>query len=361
MRGRSIQQSSLIILFLIVALLWAGGAVAKGGLNCPCTNCTYAQGRAQSTYVFQVDFNATAAGRTAYDNAEAAAMKEADGSAVTAMMAAWKNPPSCPQPCIATPFWGFTHGPPFAGGTGGNGIARSLWKISYTCIKIPVLIMAAGATPPQTPSAAAAPPCVGCTVQTQPTPCTSPGGSGCPYSQPQSCTGPNCGSSCAPGTSGCPYAPPQACTGPECSGATSCRGPDGDARIGQLRSDLAAGAPEGQRLLSDYQLEIAGVPVGPGVHLPDLTSFITQVDAASSRLVSLLQTQAQRVDQLNALDAQMPCSASGGPPPQSGPAPFVPGAFGFGFSVGGHGGEDHGGSGEFHGSRGGSDSGQHRP
>ena len=354
MRMYSIQKISFFILILGAALVWTGEALAKARLlNCPCTNCSYTNGRAQSTYVYPVDFNATVAGRAAYDNAEAAAMKAADQAAVAAMAAAFKNAPSCPQPCMATPFWNFTHGPPFAGGTGGNGIARSLWKITYTCVKIPILFVTA-ATAPQPPGAAAVtPPCVGCTVETPPTPCTSPGSPGCPYSQPQSCTGPNCGG-CTPGTMGCPYAPPQACTGPNCPGATSCRGPDGDMRVVQLRSDLAAAAPEGQRLLSDYQLQLAGFPFGSAPL--SLVSAMGQIDATSTQLVSTLQTQAQHVDELNQLDLTVPCSA-GVPPPQTGPGvpPFLPGAFGFGFTFGGHGGGDHGGDDR---SRGGSDSGR---
>ena len=172
--------------------------------------------------------------------------------------------------------------------------------------------------------------------------CTA-GTPGCPYSEPQSCT---------PGTAGCPYSPPQACTGPSCTGGT-CRGPDGDQRIIQITSDLRAALPGNQQILSEYQALVADV-TRPGSN----SGADARLNDLSGAFTAALTTQSQRINELNGLTSMMPCTA-GGPPPQGGGSsvPVVP--FGFGFSVGGHGGSDHGGSDS--GSHGGSDSGSRRP
>ena len=119
MGAHSIQRSGLFFLFLMVALAWAGEArSAAKALNCTCINCTYAQGRTQTTYTYDANFNASPAGRAAYNAAESAAMAAADAAAVAAMAAASKGAPNCPQPCWAMPLWGLTHGKPFAGEIG---------------------------------------------------------------------------------------------------------------------------------------------------------------------------------------------------------------------------------------------------
>ena len=121
------------IAFALTWLAAAGGIANAAGLKCECTNCTYKNGRAQANYSFNPDFNSTAAGRQQYNAAERAAMNEADQAAVNAIAAVMAALPSCPDPCDPQAAWDSSHGPPFAGGTGGNGIARSLWKVTYSC------------------------------------------------------------------------------------------------------------------------------------------------------------------------------------------------------------------------------------
>jgi hypothetical protein len=121
---------------IALALIWlaaAGGVANAAGLKCECSNCTYKSGRTQANYNFDPNFNSTAAGRQQYNAAERAAMNEADKAADDAIAAAMAALPSCPDPCEPQPIWDSSHGPPFAGGTGGNGIARSLWKVTYSC------------------------------------------------------------------------------------------------------------------------------------------------------------------------------------------------------------------------------------
>ena len=310
-------------------------AAGKQRLKCECINCTYTQGRVQSTYVYPVDFNSNPAGRAAYNAAESAAMKEADQAAVAAAAAALNNAPACPQTCERRPFWQVTHGPPFAGGTGGNGIARSLWKVTYSCVKPAVLVMVP--SQPQT-APQPEPPCVVCAVSATPLP-------------PQACTGPNCG-----------------------SGGAACRGPDGDARILQLTSDLRTSLPGNQQLLSDFDRAEAGIVGGDYRYRSvdiDHYAMVEHLTDASRQLVSALSVQGQRIAELNGLTSLMPCTA-GGPPPAPPPqptgsaVPALPGGFSFGFGVGGgheeRGGEDRGrGGGEDRGSRGGTSGGTGGP
>jgi hypothetical protein len=128
---------------IAVAFIWlaaAGGVTNAAGLKCECTNCAYKSGRAQANYNFDPNFNSTAAGRQQYNAAERAAMGEADQAAVNAIAAVMAGAlPSCSDPCEPEPIWDSSNGPPFAGGTGGNGIARSLWKVTYSCT--PKLVM----------------------------------------------------------------------------------------------------------------------------------------------------------------------------------------------------------------------------
>ena len=330
MRPRNIQRSLFILFALLVAVFSAGSAAAaaKQRLKCECINCTYAQGRAQTTYVFDVNFNATLAGRQAYNAAESAAMKAADQAAIAAGAAALNGAPSCPGTCENPPFWQVTHGPPFAGGTGGNGIARSRWKVTYSCVKPAVLVEV-----PQTPQTApppAQPPCILCNVSTTPMVCTS-GAPDCPYSQLQDCTASN----------GCPYAQ-QVCTGPGCTGGSSCRGPDNDQRIIQLTSDLRASLPGNQTLLSNYTGLFGAISAGG----PGSGSLVSQLSDTSAQLMSALTMQDQRISVLNALTPLPPCEA-GGPPPQGGGGPpsvvpIIPFQFGIGVGGGGRG-EDRGG------------------
>lgn len=120
---------------ITLALTWLAATGANAaGLNCKCENCTYKNGRTQAAYAYNPNFNATLAGRQAYNGAEQAAMNQADQAAIAAIAAAMNGLPSCPDPCDPEPVWDSSHGPPFAGGTGGNGIARSLWKVTYSCL-----------------------------------------------------------------------------------------------------------------------------------------------------------------------------------------------------------------------------------
>jgi len=331
MRADKIHRWLFLSLLIAFSLVSAGSALAKTRLKCECINCTYAQGRAQTTYVYPVDFNATLAGRQAYNAAESAAMKEADQAAIAAAAAALNNAPSCPETCERRPFWQTTHGPPFAGGTGGNGIARSRWKVTYSCVKPAVLVMVPAqpqtATPPE-------PPCIVCTISTTPLVCTA-GAPDCPYSQLQACTA----------SGGCPYSPPQACTGPNCTSGASCRGPDGDSRVIQLTSDLHSSLPGNQRLLSDYTGLLGTLSAGGAGN----GNLIAQLSDTSAQLMSALTIQGQRIGELNFLTPLMPCTAGGSPPsspPPGSPAvvPIVP--FGFGFGIGGdheeRGGEERG-------------------
>jgi hypothetical protein len=191
-----------------------------------------------------------------------------------------------------------------------------------------------------------------------PTPCTTPGSNGCPYSQPQSCTGPDCGTCTTPGSNGCPYSQPQSCTGPSCTAAASCRGPNEEAQILQIRADMSGDAPKSQKLLSDYQeLMVKSGLINFVYDFPLSDQWMSNLDIASEQLVPTLQKQAQRVEQLNILDSLWPCGAGASPGPTAQPSfgtpfIFVPGGGGFirgggGFDTGGGhvGGSDSGGRG----------------
>jgi hypothetical protein len=128
--------SRLAAAAVVSALAIASASHADAaGLKCECTNCAYKNGRAQDTYRYDPNFNNSAAGRQQYNDAEHSAMTEADLAAANAINAAKAAAPSCPDPCDPQPAWDSSHGPPFAGGTGGSGIARSLWKVTYSCFK----------------------------------------------------------------------------------------------------------------------------------------------------------------------------------------------------------------------------------
>lgn len=134
MKGQFLLRVGAATLFWMLAIAFTSSAFAAG-LKCVCTNCTYQSGRTEVPYTFDPNFNSTPAGRAQYNAAEAAAMKEADQAAVDAIAAAMAAAPSCPDPCTPQPAWDSSHGPPFAGGTNGGGLARSLWKVTYSCFK----------------------------------------------------------------------------------------------------------------------------------------------------------------------------------------------------------------------------------
>ncbi len=62
-------------------------------------------------------------------------MKAADLDAAGEIDATMATRSSCPDPCDPEAAWDSSHGPPFASGTGGSAIARSLWKVTYSCFK----------------------------------------------------------------------------------------------------------------------------------------------------------------------------------------------------------------------------------
>jgi len=178
MRGQFLLRVGAAALFLTLAIALANSAVAAG-LKCVCTNCTYQSGRTEVPYTFDPNFNSTAAGRAQYDAAEKAAMNQADQAAVDAIAAAMASAPICPDPCNPQPAWDSSHGPPFAGGTGGSGLARSLWKVTYSCFKKVVV-------PPPAPPPAAPPPSnggVNVVPGGQPIPPKPPGATTCPNCQ----------------------------------------------------------------------------------------------------------------------------------------------------------------------------------
>ena len=136
MRGQFLLRVGAATLFWTLAIAFTSSAFAAG-LKCVCTNCTYQSGRTEVPYTYDPNFNSTPAGRAQYNAAEAAAMKEADeeaGGAISEILLGGALP-SCPAPCDPDSTWDSSHGPPFAGGTGGSGIARSLWKVTYSCFK----------------------------------------------------------------------------------------------------------------------------------------------------------------------------------------------------------------------------------
>lgn len=134
MRGQFLLRLGAVALFSMLAYASMSSAVAAG-LKCVCTNCKYQSGRTEVPYSFDPNFNGTAAGRAQYDAAERTAMNEADQAAVDAIAAAMAALPSCPDPCEPQAAWDSSHGPPFAGGTNGAGLARSVWKVTYSCFR----------------------------------------------------------------------------------------------------------------------------------------------------------------------------------------------------------------------------------
>ena len=134
MRGQFLLRVGAVALFWTLALAFTGSAFAAG-LKCVCTNCKYQNGRTEVPYSFDPNFNSTVAGRQQYNAAEQAAMNEADQAAVDAIAAAMTALPSCPDPCEPQAAWDSSHGPPFAGGTNGAGLARSVWKVTYSCFR----------------------------------------------------------------------------------------------------------------------------------------------------------------------------------------------------------------------------------
>ncbi|MGN6516074.1 MAG: hypothetical protein ACTHLR_09570 [Rhizomicrobium sp.] len=104
-------------------------------LTCPCDggpHCRLEHGREQSNYAY----DPTNMG-AAYDAIEQNAMQQADAQALAKANAAMAADAGmrCANPCDPAPELSVLHGPPFAGGMNGNGMARSLWEVHYVCKK----------------------------------------------------------------------------------------------------------------------------------------------------------------------------------------------------------------------------------
>ncbi len=89
----------------------------------------------RGTLRFRSEIQRDRGGAPAIQRRRAGSMKAADLDAVGEIEATMATLPNCPDPCDPQAAWDSSHGPPFAGGSGGTGIARSLWKVTYSCFK----------------------------------------------------------------------------------------------------------------------------------------------------------------------------------------------------------------------------------